>query len=385
MEKIGIYLKAKNFLVYQGQVESIAIKNAKELTQVFEEISRSIELKEEYEKLKDEMEKAEKETQENFVKKKGVAAQKKEAKMEKEEAEKYQKLRKELRENELQLRLFQLYYNEKEAEDIRDELEKRQKDASSLGSKHEKIEHEIRERKKAQGQETREINKVEEQIKDLELKLGKKKPQFIKAKESSMHIVKKLETAKTCYETAQKAHNIHLEEIKRIESELKDLGRESVEFEREIERQTQSQGTSLEERQSQMREYQRLREEAAKRNNKIQEQLSTLQREQKLDQDSLDNENRKRNDISSKIKQKEGEIEEHRTKLNKLIEYIASTEKQIADYTGEEQKLSFDVENSKQACKGLEDELVKVMNEIGDARIDKFESSRNQKKTEVCF
>ena len=40
LEKIGIYLKAKNFLVYQGQVESIAMKNAKEITQVFEEISR---------------------------------------------------------------------------------------------------------------------------------------------------------------------------------------------------------------------------------------------------------------------------------------------------------------------------------------------------------
>ena len=40
LEKIGIYLKAKNFLVYQGQVESIAMKNPKEITQVFEEISR---------------------------------------------------------------------------------------------------------------------------------------------------------------------------------------------------------------------------------------------------------------------------------------------------------------------------------------------------------
>ena len=95
LEKLGIYLKAKNFLVYQGQVESIAIKNAKEIALVFEEISRSIELKEEYERLKQEMEKAELETQTNFQKKRGVAAQKKEAKMEKEEAEKYQKLRQE--------------------------------------------------------------------------------------------------------------------------------------------------------------------------------------------------------------------------------------------------------------------------------------------------
>ncbi len=42
LEKLGIYLKAKNFLVYQGQVESIAIKNAKEIALVFEEISRSV-------------------------------------------------------------------------------------------------------------------------------------------------------------------------------------------------------------------------------------------------------------------------------------------------------------------------------------------------------
>lgn len=58
-------------------------------------LTRSIELREEYDKLKSEMEKAELDTQTNFQKKRGVAAQKKEAKMEKEEAEKYQKLRKE--------------------------------------------------------------------------------------------------------------------------------------------------------------------------------------------------------------------------------------------------------------------------------------------------
>lgn len=77
LEKIGIYLRAKNFLVYQGQVESIATKNAKELSQMIEEVSRSGELKDEYDRLKAEMEKAEHETQANFQKKRGVAAQKK--------------------------------------------------------------------------------------------------------------------------------------------------------------------------------------------------------------------------------------------------------------------------------------------------------------------
>lgn len=40
LERIGILMKSKNFLVFQGQVEMIAMKNAKERTAMFEEMSR---------------------------------------------------------------------------------------------------------------------------------------------------------------------------------------------------------------------------------------------------------------------------------------------------------------------------------------------------------
>ena len=40
LAKIGVLVKSKNFLVFQGTVESIAMKNAKERTAMFEEISR---------------------------------------------------------------------------------------------------------------------------------------------------------------------------------------------------------------------------------------------------------------------------------------------------------------------------------------------------------
>lgn len=59
-------------------------------------ITRSGELKEEYDKAKAEMLKAEEDTQFNYHKKKGIAAEKKEAKMEKDEADRYQKLKDQL-------------------------------------------------------------------------------------------------------------------------------------------------------------------------------------------------------------------------------------------------------------------------------------------------
>ena len=72
------------------------MKNPKERTILFEEISRSGELKDQYEDRKANMIKAEEDTQFNYHKKKGIAAERKEAKLEKEEAERYQKLKEEL-------------------------------------------------------------------------------------------------------------------------------------------------------------------------------------------------------------------------------------------------------------------------------------------------
>ena len=93
LENMGIIPKAKNFLIFQGQVESIAMKTPKEFTAMFEELSRSGELREEYEQAKQEKNKAEQDTHANFQKKKGVEKQKKEVRLEKEVAQKYAALK----------------------------------------------------------------------------------------------------------------------------------------------------------------------------------------------------------------------------------------------------------------------------------------------------
>merc|ERR1719158_2514283 len=125
LEKIGINAKAKNFLVFQGAVESIAMKNPKERTALFEEISGSGALKEDYEKCKVEMLAAEEETQHTYQKKKAIGAERKEAKLEKEEAEKYQKLQDDRADRQVELQLFRLFYNEKAIKQMRDNIDEK--------------------------------------------------------------------------------------------------------------------------------------------------------------------------------------------------------------------------------------------------------------------
>merc|ERR1719362_2561780 len=72
LEQLGINVNAKNFLVFQGAVENIAMKNPKERTALFEEISGSGALKKEYERLKQEVQEAEENTKETYEKRKAL-------------------------------------------------------------------------------------------------------------------------------------------------------------------------------------------------------------------------------------------------------------------------------------------------------------------------
>ena len=51
LQSIGVLVKARNFLVFQGDVENVAARSPMELTQLFEQVSGSAELKQEYEEL----------------------------------------------------------------------------------------------------------------------------------------------------------------------------------------------------------------------------------------------------------------------------------------------------------------------------------------------
>jgi structural maintenance of chromosome 1 len=141
-------VKGKNFLVFQGAVENIAMKNPKERTALFEEISGSGALKDEYDRLKAEMLKAEEDTQFTLQKKKGIAAERKEAKLEKEEAEKYQKLRDDLAEQQVILYLFKLYHCEKEMESSTQEISKKQLELEKVEKRKEKVEEVLKDKKK---------------------------------------------------------------------------------------------------------------------------------------------------------------------------------------------------------------------------------------------
>ncbi|KAJ8936212.1 hypothetical protein NQ318_014841 [Aromia moschata] len=234
LEKLKINVKAKNFLVFQGAVESVAMKNPKEMTALFEEISGSGALKEEYVKLQQEMQKAQEEINFAYQKKKGINAEKKEARLEKEEADKYARLKDDLNDKLVEHQLFRLFHNEREMKNLEQELKSKQKEVDKIEKKKEKLEGLLKEKKKEHGKYNRELAQIEQDIREVEVEISKKRPQFIKAKERVTHMQKKLDGAIKNLEQTRKAHEAHMNDIKKLMDELAEVEKAKEEYEAHI-------------------------------------------------------------------------------------------------------------------------------------------------------
>uniref|UniRef100_A0A8C2IMB0 Structural maintenance of chromosomes protein 1A n=1 Tax=Cyprinus carpio TaxID=7962 RepID=A0A8C2IMB0_CYPCA len=383
LEKLGILIKARNFLVFQGAVESIAMKTPKERTALLEEISRSGELAQEYDRCKKEMVKAEEDTQFNYHRKKNIAAERKEAKQEKEEAERYQRLKDEVVRAHVQLQLFKLYHNESEIEKLNRELAHRNKEIDKDKKRMDRVEEELKEKKKELGKMMRDQQTIEKEIKEKDAELNQKRPLYIKAKENTAHKIKKLEAARKSLQNAQKCYKKRKADMEELDREQGAVEMARQEFEERMEEEAQSQGQDLQLEENQVKAYHRLKEEASKRAATLAQELEKFNRDQKADQDRLDLEERKKIETEAKIKQKIREIEENQKRIEKLEDYITTSRQSLDEQKRMEEELTEEVEQAKRRIDEINMELNQVMEQLGDARIDRQENSRQQRKAEI--
>lgn len=134
LAEIGVLVKARNFLVFQNEVENIASKNPKELSAMFEEVSESAEFRADYEQARSEKDAAEDEVTHFWRKRKNMAAEKRQYREQKEEAERYRRLQQQVADTKTAMALFELFHVDEdlrmvkaEVTDLTDELDEKEK------------------------------------------------------------------------------------------------------------------------------------------------------------------------------------------------------------------------------------------------------------------
>ena len=110
LQQIGVLIKARNFLVFQGDIESIASKTPLELSFLIEQISGSEQYQKEYNELKQKKEEIEESAIFSLQKKKIYETQKREVKLQKNEAEYFQNQKMELEELKVEIFYFFVVY-----------------------------------------------------------------------------------------------------------------------------------------------------------------------------------------------------------------------------------------------------------------------------------
>ncbi|NXJ89906.1 SMC1B protein, partial [Corythaixoides concolor] len=383
LEKIGILVKARNCLIFQGTVESIAMKKPKERTQLFERISNSWEYAEDYERKKKKMRQAEQDAQFHYNKKKSVAAERKQAKIEKEEAEHYQMLLSELDEERIQLQLFRLYHNEKNIDFVKKNLDEKNMEASIKKDALSRAEDAFRAKKKVLGALNRDQQHMERDMKTLEASLIQQRPLYIKAKENTSYQIKKVEMSKKSLRDKEKSCDKEKQNIKELEIELNDIEKAWRAFEKKTEEEILQRAAHIELEESQLERYKELKEIARKKVATLTQQLEKLRWEEKADQERLKLNRRKKKEIQENIKQTVEQIEDHKKRIEKLEEYAKICTESLAEKKQQEEALTKEIESSTERMAEVNEELNKIVGELQNAKIDYHEGRRQQMRAEI--
>uniref|UniRef100_A0A8C9WRD1 Structural maintenance of chromosomes protein n=1 Tax=Scleropages formosus TaxID=113540 RepID=A0A8C9WRD1_SCLFO len=383
LEKIGVVVKARNCLVFQGAVESIAMKDAKEMSRMFERISGSLELAEEYNQKKEALQKAKEDTQFHYKKKKAAALEKKHMSQVKEEVKvrKYQYLMDDLNQAKLQLTLCQLYHSERGIGVQMESLRRSQVAVAEKSSGVALREQAVKVQKKEHGRLSRSLQQIEKESRAEEQKLAHHQQLYVKAKVNTAHQERKAQAARTDLQGARNLLRRKEQDLEELRRELADLDRAQAEFEREVEEEGVARGTSVQLEQEQVREYGHLKEVSRKQSATLRQQLEKLRWDHRADCEKLEFDRRRKTEVERAF------VKPLRGRMSACVWLIACLcvprSSALEEHRKQEQSLSAELEEGRARSKVAEKELAEVLGELQNARIDSQESRGLERRNEV--
>uniref|UniRef100_A0A8D3E7H2 Structural maintenance of chromosomes protein n=1 Tax=Scophthalmus maximus TaxID=52904 RepID=A0A8D3E7H2_SCOMX len=382
LEKIGIVTKAQNCLVFQGAVESIALKDPKDRTKMFELISQSREYAAEYDKKKEALLKAKEDTHFHFNKKKSATVERKQVSQEKMEAQRYQALVDDLHQNRLQLSLAELYHNDRGINTLCNILREKQQAAAAKNNKVVNSERTVKTHKKEHGRLTREQLHTEKEIRCVcEHALSHSRSQYIKAKVNTSHHTKKVGEVRGALKKSQNLLAMKEQQLAEGRQELTDLDRTWRNYERQVQQQGATHGRDIELEKDQLERYKELKEVARKQGAVLSQQAEKLHWEVNAECEKLAFDQRRKKDVG--IRNNRTQLEDLTLRTEKLEEYTKTCEASLEEFRQQEESLSEELQRGRKRSEEVNGELGRVLEELGNARLDSQESRRQLKRKEL--
>ncbi|RKP38630.1 cohesin complex subunit psm1 [Dimargaris cristalligena] len=377
LEKQNILIKARNFLVFQGDVEAVASQSASDLTKLIEQISGSWEYRAEYERLKDLQDLATETATLNNVKRRGIQSEIKEYQEQKAELDRFEQQTRKKNTLVVHHFLWRMYHVEKKIASLEKELDDNHQSVEQCHRRQTKEEEELKEAKREYARTYKEIMKIEKRLKQHDLEIEMEKPFLLGLDEKISHILKKIERSESNLNLVKRDEARQSASVATLEQELATVNKSAERFEATWREKMQRRGPVLDEHS--LAEYRRLKEHTTMQTVQAQQELETLTRTHKTQSE----ETARLQERIEEFQTRKANIQENQRSLTDFIDKIDVQTSQIESELEQSNQalLRFQSEHERVQQTSIEanEKLTGVLNKLAQARVDRRESERETK------
>ena len=381
LESENILIKARNFLVFQGDVEAIASQSPKDLTRLIEQISGSLESKAEYEKLKAESEAAAEQQTFQLNRRRGINSEIKQYQEQKREAETYAKKADERDQAVVTHILWKLYHFQRLIEESKAEVQKHQNELKEFQRGVAKFERNLEEAKKDHARVGRDVGKAEKAIKHKEKEIEEGTNSLVPVDEKIEISTKKLSKYSKRIAEITKERDSQAVNVKNLEKDRKAVEKAEAQWQAEWDRNASKQGGQLSD--ADLQEYNKHKEEVNKRSSADQIRVDNLKRQRAADEGTV-------NSLKSKVDSTEWQLKSVETELNSITdrrnatdELVKQTFQEIEAKRKELNALTSERLRVAQMRTELDEKLQEVLRKLLDADDGRKETEREVKIREM--
>ena len=327
LEQENILIKARNFLVFQGDVETIAIQKPQDLTKLIEQVSGSIDYKPDYDQFKTESEEAAEQQTYQLNRRRGINSEIKQYQEQKREADKFLQKTNERDEAIVTHNLWKLYHLQRQIEESSAEIQKFQSELKEFQRGIERYTKNLDGAKVEYAKSGREVSKAEKEIKAKELEIEDKNSSLVPIDEQISVSNKQLTKYQSRISSINKERSGPAANLSDLEKQIKIVENAQARWQEQWEQNTSKGGGQLSA--AALQQYARLREQVNKRASADKSRIDRL----KTDRAPIDaNYRHLKNDVETeefKLKTNEGETATITTNKSNVADFIKQTQAEI--------------------------------------------------------
>ncbi|TKX27575.1 RecF/RecN/SMC N-terminal domain-containing protein 2 [Elsinoe australis] len=381
LEEESILIKARNFLVFQGDVEAIAAQSAKDLTRLIEQISGSLDYKKDYDDLKAELERTAEVHNTKLQQRRSINSEIKQYQEQKREADNFAKKQDERDEAVIAHVLWKLHHFQQTIEESTEEIQKYQDELKEFKRGIADYEGQLEGARREQTAAKRDVDSAEKQIKRKEKEIEETENSVLPINEKVSLSQQKIEKFQSRIAVIAKDRDNYTKTVDKLQKDLSSVQKAQSKWEQEWRTAQQQTGRELSE--ADLTQYGQLRAQVNRETAASQIEIDEITRQLKTDEETVKSLQEKVTSGQNQVSRLDDEINDLQSRQKDLNSSIRSMQRDV-----EAKKKAFNTMQSErlrtqQNRREIEEKLQDVLRKLADARDSKQESEKDARMRDM--